>query len=301
LTAEAIARALGGHRAGGGFLVRCPVPGHGRGQGDRRPSLMLRDGDRRLLVHCFAGCDPRDVVAVLRLRGFPGEEPGDRGSRAVRPMCAAATTPSGSTAAALRLWQSSLPVAGTLAERYLVQHRGLRPPFPASLRFTPGCIHPRLRRAFPALVAAVQAFDGRLTAVQATWLSSDDGRKAFPGQPRWTFGTLGDGAVRLGPAASVVGLTEGVEDALAVSQLSQLSQPFFWSCLGAGRMDRVRVPDEVREIHIFADDDEAGRRAAERTARVNHDAGRRVLVRLPPRGFKDWGEVAGALYRRAAA
>lgn len=69
-SAANIARALGGHRNGEGFLVRCPVPSHGQGRGDRRPSLSIRDGDDRLLVRCFAGCDPRDVLAELRRRGL---------------------------------------------------------------------------------------------------------------------------------------------------------------------------------------------------------------------------------------
>lgn len=70
MTAVSIARALAGHRNGDGFLCRCPVPGHGQGRGDRRPSLSVCDGDDRLLVRCFAGCDPRDVLAELRRRGL---------------------------------------------------------------------------------------------------------------------------------------------------------------------------------------------------------------------------------------
>jgi hypothetical protein len=39
----------------------------------RKPSLVISDGINTLLVHCFAGCDPRDVLAELRRRGFVGE------------------------------------------------------------------------------------------------------------------------------------------------------------------------------------------------------------------------------------
>jgi hypothetical protein len=199
-----------------------------------------------------------------------------------------------------RLWCKAGPVAGTVAERYLTAHRGLSGPFPPSLRFAPAIFQPRLRRRLPALLAAVQAPDRRVIAVQATWLLPD-GSKALPATPRWTFGMIGDGAVRLGAATGKLGLAEGVEDALAVSQLSRLSQLSCWACLGAARMHRARIPDGVRELHIFADDDEAGRTAAERTARIHRDAGRRVFVRLPPVGFKDWGEVALPAGRRTAA
>ena len=68
--AASIARALGGHRSGNGYLCRCPVPSHGKGRGDRNPSLSISDGDQRVLVHCFGGCDPLDVLDELRHRGF---------------------------------------------------------------------------------------------------------------------------------------------------------------------------------------------------------------------------------------
>lgn len=308
MNAEAIARALGGSRAGNGYLVRCPVASHGQGRGDRRPSLLIRDGDRRLLAHCFAGCDPRDVVVALRHRGLLAGEPRTPNREVFRPFSSAAP-PAAPTAMVQALWSAAGAITGTVAERYLTMHRGLSGPFPPSLRFAPRLVHPRLHRHLPALLAAVQAPDRRVTAVQATWLSPD-GSKALPATPRWTFGTIGEGAVRLGAASGKLGLAEGLEDALAVSQLSQLaqlaqlaqmSQFSCWACLGSARMHRVRIPDGVRELHIFADDDEAGRSAAERTARIQRDAGRRVLVRLPPVGFKDWGEVVRSTDRRTAA
>ena len=53
--AQAIAKLLGGRREGAGYLCHCPVKGHGKGRGDRRPSLGVSDGDKALVVHCFAG------------------------------------------------------------------------------------------------------------------------------------------------------------------------------------------------------------------------------------------------------
>jgi hypothetical protein len=72
-TARAVSQALGGTGNGKGFLCRCPVPSHGKGNGDRNPSLSVADGDKGLLVRCFAGCDQRDVLAELRSRGLLGE------------------------------------------------------------------------------------------------------------------------------------------------------------------------------------------------------------------------------------
>jgi len=73
--------ALGGSRNGNGWLCRCPVAGHGRGRGDQNPSLSA-DGNRQLLVHCFAGCDPKDVLAVLSKRSLA--EDGESGAKTRR-------------------------------------------------------------------------------------------------------------------------------------------------------------------------------------------------------------------------
>jgi hypothetical protein len=77
-TAVVIAVALAGKRvqrlSDGSYLAPCPVPGHGRGRGDRNPSLQIRDGDSRLLVKCYAACDPRDVLDFLRGRGVLDEK-----------------------------------------------------------------------------------------------------------------------------------------------------------------------------------------------------------------------------------
>ncbi len=48
----------------GGYLVSCPNPDHGQSRGDREPSVRVSEGnDGRVLVHCFAGCEKKSVVA----------------------------------------------------------------------------------------------------------------------------------------------------------------------------------------------------------------------------------------------
>src|SRR5215813_7462363 len=63
MTAEQIAATLGGaRRSSGWWRCRCPVhQSHGA-------TLALRDGDLGLIVKCFAGCDPRGVLAELHRR-----------------------------------------------------------------------------------------------------------------------------------------------------------------------------------------------------------------------------------------
>lgn len=71
MSAEQIGSALKGRRNGNGWLVCCPCPNHGKGRGDRSPSLSVADGnDGRLLLRCFAGCDFADILDELRGRGL---------------------------------------------------------------------------------------------------------------------------------------------------------------------------------------------------------------------------------------
>ena len=68
MTAETIAKALGGRKAGNGWMARCLA------HDDREPSLSLRDGvDGEPVFNCFAGCDWRDIKDVLRARGLLAE------------------------------------------------------------------------------------------------------------------------------------------------------------------------------------------------------------------------------------
>jgi hypothetical protein len=78
MAAEAIAKALGGRKAGAAWMACCPA------HDDRKPSLSIRDADDgRVLVRCHAGCDQEDLIAVLRSRGL-WEEKGYQRDRITR-------------------------------------------------------------------------------------------------------------------------------------------------------------------------------------------------------------------------
>jgi putative DNA primase/helicase len=64
-SAETIAKALCGRKAGSGWAARCPA------HDDREPSLSIRHGDNgKVLIRCHAGCDQGRVIAALRSRGL---------------------------------------------------------------------------------------------------------------------------------------------------------------------------------------------------------------------------------------
>ena len=66
---ETIAKALGNAKqVNGQWVASCPVPGHGRGNGDKNPSLSITESEGKVLFHCHGGCDQRDVFDAVRAR-----------------------------------------------------------------------------------------------------------------------------------------------------------------------------------------------------------------------------------------
>ncbi len=64
MTAENIAKALGGLRVGYGWIARCPA------HNDHEPSLSVCDEHMgKVLVHCHAGCNQKQVIAAFRSCG----------------------------------------------------------------------------------------------------------------------------------------------------------------------------------------------------------------------------------------
>jgi len=50
------------HAGDGKFVARCPA------HDDRSPSLSITEGDNgTVLFHCFAGCEPEDVLSAIGL------------------------------------------------------------------------------------------------------------------------------------------------------------------------------------------------------------------------------------------
>lgn len=283
--APRIVAALHGKWSSTHGMCRCPV------HDDATPSLSVtRKPDGRVLLHCFAGCAGADVIEALRHRGlWPG--------RAERPATMPRLTPETPDQAAQRkrrfaqaIWRSALPVAGTLGEVYL-RSRRIRGPLPDSLRFVDRHAHITRLTSHPALIAAVQDASGAVIAIQRTWLAEDGGGKAALKPAKAGLGPMDAGAVRLRPAAALMGLAEGVETALSAAELYGLP---VWATLGAGRLGHVWLPKTCRAVVIFADDGASGLMQARQAARVFARQGRTVHVERPPRGFGDFNDLARA-------
>jgi putative DNA primase/helicase len=273
-----IVERLGGEWQRTGGLCRCPA------HDDRTPSLSVRPGERRLLFHCFAGCDTGKVLRALSALQLLGSGP-DCGSNVTAPS--PADPGARHRGAAERLWAAALPIRCSPAEAYL-RSRGLALRV-SDLRYHPRTPHGRGALAIfrPALLAAVRD-DAGLVAVHRTFLDRS-GKLADLPLPKRALGRLGQGAVRLRPPSEgILGCAEGIESAISATQLTGIP---CWATLGTERLARVALPSEVRRLILFLDNDAGGRRA-EMLARKTH-RGRELAVeaRYPAAAGADWNDV----------
>jgi hypothetical protein len=78
MNAQQIAEQLGNaKKEPKGFLASCPVPSHGRGNGDKNPSLSIcdTDTDAKVLFKCFGGCSQESVFNAIKDMGLLPELP----------------------------------------------------------------------------------------------------------------------------------------------------------------------------------------------------------------------------------
>lgn len=291
--AETTAHALGGAvRSSGGWVARCPCPGHGRGRGDRTPSLSIRDGDdNRLLVHCHAGCGQDDVIDALRDRGL-WISPDNRQDGLAQVAKAAKVLEvaqlsqlaqrTDTAKQALEIWRAASHATGTLVETYL-RARGYDGPIPPTLRFSPDLRHPDGSH-HPAMIAAVARVpDRKVVAIHRTFLSADGSGKADIKPAKASLGPIGHGAVRLAAAGEQIAVSEGIETGLAILMATGIPT---WSALSEGGIKRLDLPPLplASEVWIGADNDPVGIGAAKAAAERWVQEGRRVRIALPPEG-----------------
>lgn len=260
--------ALGGSWHGRIAMCRCPA------HADRTPSLSLRQGDRGILVTCFAGCSREDVLRALRHVQTDRHYPVSDWRQA--PLLSNIQ----------RLWDQALDAGGTLAERYLDRRHLM--PVPPDIRFHPQCPYlPRPRTIFrPALLIPVREMS-RLVAIQRIFLDPHTAhyeRKVMLGSPA-------SGAWRGRAGRATLAIAEGFETAEAFFRLHGID---CWACLGARRMDQIVIPADVTRLIIAEDNDVEGRQAAAR-AQCRYDrSGLRIERMPPPPIFNDWADVLQA-------
>lgn len=183
------------------------------------------------------------------------------------------------------IWSDAKPIAGTAAEAYLNSRSIFMDQWQPSLRFHPALWlapsedHGHGGRKHPALIGGVQAKDRKLVAVWRIFLGpdgralTDNGGKKI----KLGFGPATGGAVRLGPVGPVLRLTEGIETALGVNQLTRGTAPV-WATLSTSGMTGLEIPEGVKRLEIYADGDR--HRLNRRTGEVTEPPGIRAAKEL---------------------
>ncbi len=278
--AKQIVESLGGRWSGTRGECRCPA------HDDRSPSLSVRLGTKAILFKCFAGCTASDILKALERQGLHDRAPVHVELRASsRDLSGLART----------LWQHSMPVEGTPAEAYL-QARRIYTSAP-ELRFNPQTIlgKGKDRRSLPALIAAVRNELG-LVAVHRTFLDPADILRRPFRKPKLALGLLGSGSVRFGEPDDILGIAEGIEDALSASDWFQLP---VWAVLGAERYAHVGIPSHVRRVIVFGQRNKAAKICLGR-AREHLAANGRVVEEWLPSEHDDWNDALRDRFARNA-
>ena len=196
MLASEIGRALNGRKVGGSWMARCPA------HKDRKPSLSISaSNDGKVLVHCHAGCDQRDVIAALRELGLwetTGTSEGRSAATHHRRVSDEAT-PRLRSAPRRPLRSGRHPNRRT-ARRSKLICVGVDCVFPRRLPCASiaGLRHPSGAR-WPAMVALVTHGDtGLPLAIHRTFLARDGFGKAPVDPQKMMLGPCRGGAVRLG-------------------------------------------------------------------------------------------------------
>jgi putative DNA primase/helicase len=96
------------------------------------------------------------------------------------------------------------------------------------------------------------------------------------------LGPCRGGAVRLAAAGEVLMVGEGIETCLAAMQAT--GHPA-WAALSTSGLRALDLPNDVRDVIVLADGDEAGEAAARECAWRWKREGRRLRIARPPQGL----------------
>ena len=178
----------------------------------------------------------------------------------------AAERPRGLSDSARALWAATEPISGAATD-YLQARACVLPPADSDLRCMPALRHPS-GYIGPALVALITDTEtGAPRSLHRTWIKPD-GSKADVRLPRLLLKDhpIAGGVIRLWPDDAVtagLGIAEGIETALS---LAHGYEPV-WSLIDAGHLAKFPVLNGIEDLIIAADNDAAGRKAADECAR----------------------------------
>ena len=159
------------------------------------------------------------------------------------------------------------------------------------LKESSAVFHPSDGQKYPAMIAKVAGHHDRAVNIHITYLTRDGAKASVSPAKRVMAGKLPDGcAIRLLPAAEIMGVAEGIETALSASLLFDIP---VWACVNGALLSKWKPPGEAHEIVVFGDNDlnfTGQAKAYELANRLEVQFKRRAKVMLPPKAGTDWND-----------
>jgi putative DNA primase/helicase len=242
-------------------------------------AAMTGSGD--IVVHSFCGDSWQECRDhVRRELGLPAPEWAATRPRPPRKVTISSAPNKGARVRAI--WQESVDIPGTLAEKYIVEERKLTidQDFGHVLRFHPRCPFKveidgkSLTEYAPALIGLMRDVKtDEARAIQRIRLAAD-GKKVC----RMMLGSTANCAVKLDPDEHVhsgVIICEGIETGLAARQMGLRPT---WAMGSTGGISKLPLLPAIDALTIHAEPGQASIKAAHECARRWRDAGREVIV-----------------------
>lgn len=205
-----------------------------------------------------------------------------------------------------RVWSGVSNITGTQVETYL-RSRGIKGDLSnlVNLRFHPSLYYKESQDSaslrLPAMVAVVRNAQGKPLTIHRTFLKQDGTGKADVLKPKMMMkqpASLTGGYIQIdqpidSPHGKVIGITEGIENALSIREATGCPM---WCGISDRIMEKVTFPDDVKHIVVFADIEPsgAGMRAAETLRTIWEPKGKIVSIEAPTmynRANIDWNDV----------
>jgi len=208
-------------------------------------------------------------------------------------------------------WTAAYPATSKEAEplrRYLSARGVLPTVLPETLRFHPTLPYFIKNKdgsykklgELPAILAMVSGPSGNPVTLHRTYITLDGRKSPVPKAKKMMSaaleGSVSGGAIRLYPVQECLGLTEGIETALAVHCATGMP---VWACVSDTMLQGVVIPDTAQEIIIWADLDING--AGAKAAKALHDRltlqGRSSVIQYPADALSedkdgiDWADI----------
>jgi hypothetical protein len=258
--------------------------------------MIFFDGreEGRVQVRCMAGCEPEDIIAVLTSRGLwdtakanertiklerkpsPHAEQDKKREHAMRTL-------------ARGIFDTAKPIRGSLAESYF-ESRDVADVARMidDVRYHPGC--PRYsgaqHKVQPAIVVAMRSITtNAIVAIQRIFLTKQ-GKKDGKGM---MLGPAGGAAMKLQHLQNhELHICEGLETGLSVIAMDHGP---VWALGSTANMMNFEVIGSVNRLVIWADNDEAGLKAAALCEGKWHSAHKTVEIFKPRKGGRDFNDV----------